>query len=93
MKFLGVISFLNALPICAIPNGIGLDLESITTLNNSLINFKGNVLFTTHDHAFAQSIGNRILEITPNGAIDRQMKFDEYMSDSKIRELRKEMYV
>ena len=70
-----------------------LDLESITTLNNSLINFKGNVLFTTHDHAFAQSIGNRILEITPNGAIDRQMKFDEYMSDSKIRELRKEMYV
>jgi ATPase subunit of ABC transporter with duplicated ATPase domains len=70
-----------------------LDLESITTLNNSLINFKGNVLFTTQDHAFAQSIGNRILEITPNGAIDRQMKFDEYMSDSKIRELRKEMYV
>jgi len=70
-----------------------LDLESITAFNNSLKNFKGTVLFTTHDHEFAQTVGNRVLELTPNGAIDRYMTFDEYMSDPKIRELRKSMYV
>ena len=69
-----------------------LDLESITAINNSLKNFKGTVLFTTHDHAFAQSVGNRILELTPRGIIDRYSTFDEYMSDSKIKELRSEMY-
>lgn len=69
-----------------------LDLESITTFNNALKNFKGTVLFTTHDHAFAQTVGNRIIELTPSGAIDRYMSFDEYMSDPKIKEHRDMMY-
>lgn len=69
-----------------------LDLESITAFNNSLKNFKGSVLFTTHDHEFAQTVANRILEITPNGVIDRYMTFDEYLEDEKIQEMRKKMY-
>ena len=69
-----------------------LDLESITTFNNALKNFKGTVLFTTHDHAFAQTVGNRIIELTPSGAIDRYMSFEEYMSDPKIKEHRDMMY-
>ena len=69
-----------------------LDLESITAINNSLIKFKGTVLLTTHDHAFAQSVGNRIVELTPNGVIDRHMTFDEFMSDEKIKALREKMY-
>ena len=62
-----------------------LDLESITAFNNSLKNFKGSVLFTTHDHEFAQTVANRILELTPNGAIDRYMTFDEYLEDENQR--------
>ncbi len=69
-----------------------LDLESITAFNNSLKNFKGTMLFTTHDHEFAQTVGNRVFELTPNGMIDRYMTFDEYMSDPKIKELRDKMY-
>jgi ATPase subunit of ABC transporter with duplicated ATPase domains len=69
-----------------------LDLESITAINNALKNFKGTVLCTTHDHAFAQTVGNRILELTPNGIIDRYSTFDDYMSDTKIKELRNKMY-
>ncbi len=69
-----------------------LDLESIQALNNSLINFKGTVLFSTHDHEFAQTVANRIIEITPKGAIDRYSTFDEYLSDPKIKELRAKMY-
>ena len=69
-----------------------LDLESITAFNNSLNNFKGTVLFSTHDHQFAKTIANRIVELTPKGVIDRYMKFDEYMSDTKIKELRESMY-
>ena len=69
-----------------------LDLESITAFNNSLKNFKGSVLFTTHDHEFAQTVSNRVLEITPNGVIDRYMTFDEYLEDEKIQEMRKKMY-
>ncbi|NBU80667.1 MAG: ATP-binding cassette domain-containing protein [Flavobacteriaceae bacterium] len=69
-----------------------LDLESITAFNNSLKNFKGSVLFTTHDHEFAQTVANRVLEITPNGVIDRYMTFDEYIDDEKIQEMRKKMY-
>ena len=69
-----------------------LDLESITAFNNSLKNFKGTVLFTTHDHEFAQTVGNRVIELTPNGVIDRYTTFDEYMSDPKIKELRQKMY-
>ncbi|PQJ72439.1 MULTISPECIES: ABC-F family ATP-binding cassette domain-containing protein [Polaribacter] len=69
-----------------------LDLESIQALNNSLINFKGTVLFTTHDHEFAQTVANRVIELTPKGAIDRYTTFDEYLSDPKIKELRDKMY-
>jgi len=69
-----------------------LDLESIQAFNNSLKNFKGSVLFTTHDHEFAQTVANRIVEITPNGVIDRYMTFDEYLEDDKVKELRKKMY-
>jgi ATPase subunit of ABC transporter with duplicated ATPase domains len=69
-----------------------LDLESITAFNNSLKNFKGSVLFTTHDHEFAQTVGNRVLELTPNGVIDRYMTFDDYLDDDKVKELREKMY-
>jgi len=69
-----------------------LDLESITAFNNSLKNFKGTVLFTTHDHEFAETVANRVIELTPNGIIDRYMTFDEYMQNSKIKELRNKMY-
>jgi len=69
-----------------------LDLESITAFNNSLKNFKGTVLLTTHDHEFAQTVGTRVIELTPNGVIDRYMTFDDYMSDKKIKELREKMY-
>ena len=69
-----------------------LDLESITAFNNSLNKFKGTILFTTHDHQFAQSVANRVVELTPKGIIDRYMKFDEYMQDDKIKDLRNRMY-
>ena len=69
-----------------------LDLESITAFNNSLKNFKGSVIFTTHDHEFAQTVGNRVVELTPNGVIDRYMTFDDYLDDEKVKELRVKMY-
>jgi len=69
-----------------------LDLESITAFNNSLKNFKGTVLFSTHDHEFAQTVANRVVELTPSGVIDRYTTFDEYMQDPKIKELRNKMY-
>ena len=69
-----------------------LDLESITAFNNSLKNFKGTIMFTTHDHEFSQTVGNRVVELTPNGVIDRYLTFDEYMSDPKIKEQRDKMY-
>jgi ATPase subunit of ABC transporter with duplicated ATPase domains len=69
-----------------------LDLESITAFNNSLTNFKGTVMLTTHDHEFAQTVGTRVVELTPRGVIDRYMTFDEYMNDSKIKEQREKMY-
>ena len=69
-----------------------LDLESITAINNALKNFKGTVLCTTHDHAFAQTVGNRLIELTPKGLIDRYTTFDDYMSDPKVKELRLKMY-
>ena len=68
-----------------------LDLESITAFNNSLKNFKGTLLCSTSDHAFSQTLGNRIFELTPNGAIDRHTTFDDYMTDPKIKELRLKM--
>jgi ATPase subunit of ABC transporter with duplicated ATPase domains len=69
-----------------------LDLESITAFNNSLKNFKGSVIFTTHDHEFSQTVANRVIELTPNGAIDRYMTFDDYLDDEKVQELRIKMY-
>lgn len=69
-----------------------LDLESITAFNNSLKNFKGTVLFTTHDHEFAQTVANRVIELTPKGNIDRYSTFDEYMSDKILKEQRGKMY-
>lgn len=69
-----------------------LDLESITAFNNSLKNFKGTVLLTTHDHEFVHTVANRIIELTPKGTIDRYLTFDDYMSDKTIREQREKMY-
>ena len=69
-----------------------LDLESIQALNNSLINFKGTILFSTHDHEFAQTVASKIIELTPKGAIDRYSTFDDYLNDPKIKELRTRNY-
>jgi ATPase subunit of ABC transporter with duplicated ATPase domains len=69
-----------------------LDLESITAFNNSLKQFKGNLLVTTHDHEFANTVANRIIEITPKGVIDRYMTFDDYMESKDIKTLRNTMY-
>lgn len=69
-----------------------LDLESITAFNNSLKNFKGTVLLTTHDHEFVNTVANRMIELTPNGVIDRYMTFDEYMQSADIKLLRQKMY-
>ena len=69
-----------------------LDLESIQSLNNSLINFPGTVLFSTHDHEFAQTVANRVIELTPKGVIDRYTTFDDYLADPKIKDLRARMY-
>ena len=69
-----------------------LDLEAIQSLNEGLIAFSGVLLFSSHDHEFIQSIANRIVEITPNGVIDRMMSFDDYISDDTISEQRKKLY-
>lgn len=69
-----------------------LDLESITTLNNSLTNFKGNILLSSHDHEMLQTVCNRIVELTPKGIIDREMSYDEYLADKKVKELQQQMY-
>ena len=69
-----------------------LDLEAITSLNEALINFPGVVLFNSHDHEFISSIANRIVEITPNGVIDRMMDFDDYLKDEQIKAMRLEYY-
>ncbi len=69
-----------------------LDLESITAFNNSLKNYKGTLIFSTSDHTFAQTLGNRIIELTPNGVIDRHSTFEDYMTDLKIKEIRQKMY-
>lgn len=69
-----------------------LDLESITAFNNSLINYTGTILFTSHDHHFIQTVANRIIELTPNGMIDRLKTLDEYLADPEIKALREKMY-
>jgi len=69
-----------------------LDLESITALNNGLIKFKGSMLFTSHDHQFVNSIANRLIEITPNGIIDKEMNYDDYVRDQKLQQEIEKMY-
>lgn len=69
-----------------------LDLESIQAFNNNLKLFKGNILFSSHDHEFIQTVANRIIELTPNGIIDRIMEYDDYITDPKVAELREKLY-
>ena len=69
-----------------------LDLESIQAFNNNLKLYKGNVLFSSHDHEFIQTVANRIIELTPNGIIDKMMDYDDYITDDHIKELRAKMY-
>ncbi|WP_152656945.1 ABC-F family ATP-binding cassette domain-containing protein [Oceanobacillus sp. CFH 90083] len=69
-----------------------LDLESIQALNNGLVKFKGSIVFTSHDHEFINSIANRIIEITPNGIVDKEISYDEYVQDKKLQKQVKEMY-
>ena len=69
-----------------------LDLESIQAFNNTLVNYKGNVLFASHDHEFIQTVANRVIELTPNGNIDKMIEYDDYISDPKIAELRERLY-
>jgi len=69
-----------------------LDLESITAFNNGLKDYRGTVLFASHDHEFVQTVANRIIELTPKGIIDRPMTYDEYITDEKIKALREKMY-
>ena len=69
-----------------------LDLESIQAFNNNLKQFKGNILFASHDHEFIQTVANRIIELTPNGTIDKLMEYDDYIASDAIRELKARMY-
>ncbi len=69
-----------------------LDLESIQAFNNNLKLYKGNVLFASHDHEFIETVANRIIELTPNGIIDKIMDYDDYISDPRIKELRLSLY-
>ena len=69
-----------------------LDLESIQAFNNNLVGFKGNILFSSHDHEFIGTVANRIIELTPNGTIDKLMSYDEYIHDDQIKEQKAKMY-
>ena len=69
-----------------------LDLESIQAFNNNLVGFKGNILFSSHDHEFIQTVANRIIELTPNGTIDKLMDYDDYIYNEEIKELKAKMY-
>ena len=69
-----------------------LDLESITKLNESLIEYPGIILFTSHDHEFTQTVANRIIEISPNGMLDKLMSYDDYLQDERVSQQRKELY-
>lgn len=69
-----------------------LDLESIQAFNNNLTSFKGNVLFSSHDHEFIETVANRIIELTPSGTIDKLMTYDEYIHDDAIKEQKEQMY-
>ena len=69
-----------------------LDLESIQAFNNNLKGFKGNILFSSHDHEFIQTVANRIIELTPNGIIDKMMEYDDYIGSEHIAELKRKLY-
>ena len=69
-----------------------LDLESITALNNGMSAFEGTMLFTSHDHELVSTVANRIIELTPNGFIDKMMPYDDYLADAKIATLQEELY-
>ena len=69
-----------------------LDLESITSLNNGLMDFAGSVVFASHDHQFINTIANRVIEFTPGGIIDRRMTFEEYLENGSVAELRDKLY-
>jgi ATPase subunit of ABC transporter with duplicated ATPase domains len=69
-----------------------LDLESIQAFNENMIEFKGVVLMSSHDHTFMETVANRVIELTPNGIIDKLMTFDEYLSDERVHQQREEMY-
>ena len=69
-----------------------LDLESIQAFNNNLIKYPGNIFMSSHDHEFIQSVCNRVIELTPNGIIDKMMDYDEYIVNDKINALRENMY-
>jgi ATPase subunit of ABC transporter with duplicated ATPase domains len=69
-----------------------LDLESITALNNAMRDYQGTMLFTSHDHELVNTVANRIIEITPNGLIDKMMPYDDYLADDKISQLQGELY-
>ena len=68
-----------------------LDLEAITSLNNSLVDYKGTMMLTSHDHELLQTTGNRVIEIMPDGIIDKQMSYDEYLDNDKVKQQRMEM--
>jgi ATPase subunit of ABC transporter with duplicated ATPase domains len=69
-----------------------LDLESITALNNAMRDYQGTLLFTSHDHELVNTVANRIIEITPNGLIDKMMLFDDYLADDKITQMQEDLY-
>ena len=69
-----------------------LDLESIQAFNNNLVNYKGNVLFASHDHEFIQTVADRIIELTPNGTIDKLMTYDDYIADPTVQARKAELY-
>ena len=69
-----------------------LDLESIQAFNNNLVKYPGNIFLSSHDHEFIQSVSNRVIELTPNGIIDKMMEYNDYIEDPKIQELRDQMY-
>ena len=76
--------------IYSVPNH--LDLESIQAFNNNLIGFKGNILFSSHDHEFINTVADRIIELTPKGTIDKLMSYDDYIHDEQIKEQKAGMY-
>ena len=69
-----------------------LDLESIQAFNNTLQSFKGNILMASHDHEFIQTVATRIIELTPNGIIDKMMDYDDYITDERVMEARQRLY-